>query len=156
VARHLATCILPKGVRVVDFGIGGFDLAYALLDGAEDVTILVDALPRGGTPGTVYLIEPDLADLGSADGESAVVDTHGMDPMKVLRLVRSMGGQPRRVLVVGCEPLTLGPDGGRIGLSATVEAAVDEATRLIESLVAKIVAGQALAGPISTAFTKGA
>ena len=41
-----------------DFGIRGFDLAYALLD-AYDLVILVDACPRGGAPGTVYVIEPD-------------------------------------------------------------------------------------------------
>ena len=43
-----ASCarVFPPEVRVVDFGIRGFDLAYALLDG-YDVTILVDASPRG-------------------------------------------------------------------------------------------------------------
>src|SRR5882672_1813652 len=62
VARKLQQCSLPKDVRVVDFGIRGFDLAYALLDGHE-VTILVDATPRGGEPGTLYTIEPDLSEL---------------------------------------------------------------------------------------------
>ena len=42
------------GVRVIDFGIRGFDLALALLDG-YDAAILVDATPRGGTPGTLYV-----------------------------------------------------------------------------------------------------
>ena len=36
-----------QGVRVVDFGIRGLDLAYALLDPYQAV-ILVDAAPRGG------------------------------------------------------------------------------------------------------------
>ena len=40
---------LPPSVRVRDFGIRGFDLAYALKDGYES-TILVDACPRGGAP----------------------------------------------------------------------------------------------------------
>ncbi|MGH7848434.1 MAG: hydrogenase maturation protease, partial [Candidatus Binatia bacterium] len=53
VARELAKRKLPESVRVVDFGIRGFDLAYALLDG-YDLTILVDAAPRGGLPGTLY------------------------------------------------------------------------------------------------------
>ena len=57
VARRLAAVELPEGVRVVDFGIRGLDLTYALLDGYEAV-ILVDAAPRGGPPGTLYVLEP--------------------------------------------------------------------------------------------------
>ena len=60
-----------------------FDLAYALMD-APDVTILVDACPRGESPGTLYVIEPDLT-AGSV-GEAAdpgVVDAHAMNPMLV-------------------------------------------------------------------------
>jgi hydrogenase maturation protease len=68
VAKRLAGQSFPEGVRVVDFGIRGFDLAYALLEG-PDVTILVDACPRGGAPGTVYVIEADLAELDSAAGQ---------------------------------------------------------------------------------------
>ena len=42
VARRLAQHPLPDTVRVVDFGIRGLDLAYALLD-PYDAVILVDA-----------------------------------------------------------------------------------------------------------------
>ena len=44
VVRQLAGRNLPARVKAIDFGIRGFDLAYALLDGS-DVTILVDACP---------------------------------------------------------------------------------------------------------------
>jgi Ni,Fe-hydrogenase maturation factor len=47
VARRLADREWPEGVRAVDFGIRGYDLAFALLDGL-DLTTLVDATPRGG------------------------------------------------------------------------------------------------------------
>ena len=63
VAKRLASEALPDWVRVADFGIRGLHLAYELLDTAYETTILVDATPRGGAPGTVYLIEPDLATL---------------------------------------------------------------------------------------------
>ena len=46
VARRLADCELPDEVRVVDFGIRGLDLVYALQDG-YDTTILIDAFPHG-------------------------------------------------------------------------------------------------------------
>jgi hydrogenase maturation protease len=134
VARLLAARPAPPGVRVVDYGIRGLDLAYAILDG-YDVTILVDATARGGEPGTLYLIEPEASE---AD-EPVMVEAHAMSPESVLRLVRSMGGTPGRVLVVGCEPETLGPeDEGLMGLSAPVEAALGEAVSMIESLVATI------------------
>src|SRR5947209_14937351 len=83
VARRLARRELPEGARVVDFGIRGLDLTYALLDGYEAV-VLVDAAPRGGPPGTLYVL--DVAGEGSADTEGAapVIEAHGMDPVKVL------------------------------------------------------------------------
>lgn len=45
--------------RAVGFGIRGFDLACAILDG-YDAVMLIDAVSRGGRPGTLYVIEPDL------------------------------------------------------------------------------------------------
>jgi hydrogenase maturation protease len=141
VARRLALHKQPDAVRVVDFGIRGLDLAYALLDG-YDVTILVDATPRAGEPGTLYTIEPDVNNPDHQGVREAVVEAHGMNPMKVFRLVRAMGGQLKRVLLVGCEPSTLGPEEqGQMGLSEPVQAAVEEAVRLIESLVAEILDG---------------
>jgi hydrogenase maturation protease len=138
VARALARRELPDEVRVVDFGIRGFDLAYALMDGYA-VTIFIDATPRGGAPGTLYTIEPDLNELDAIDGQGMMVETHGMNPMKVLAMVRSMGGEFKRILLVGCEPAPLESEEGQMGMSAPVEAAVEEAIRIIESLVAKIL-----------------
>jgi hydrogenase maturation protease len=140
VARQLAGRRQPEAVRVVDFGIRGFDLAYALLDG-YDVTIFVDATPRGGAPGTLYTIEPDLSELAETDARQAAVEPHGMEPMKVLAMVKAMGGEFKRILLVGCEPATLGPEEGQMGLSEPVAAAVGEAVRLIESLVAGMLQG---------------
>ncbi|HVF92054.1 MAG TPA: hydrogenase maturation protease [Blastocatellia bacterium] len=138
VARRLAARELPAEARLVDFGIRGFDLAYALLDGHE-VTVFVDAAPRGGEPGTLYLIEPDLDELDALDPRQAMVETHGMNPMKVLCMVKSMGGSFKRIFLVGCEPATLGPDEGQMGLSEPVEAAVDGAVGMVESLVSRIL-----------------
>lgn len=138
VARALMRRELPDEVRVEDFGIRGFDLAYALMDGYE-VTIFVDATPRGGAVGTLYTIEPDLSELDAIDGAGMMVETHGMNPMKVLTMVKSMGGEFKRILLVGCEPAPLEAEEGQMGLSAPVERAVGEAIRIIESLVAKIL-----------------
>jgi hydrogenase maturation protease len=139
VVQRLARKPLPDHVRVIDFGIRGFDLAYALLDNPYDLTVLVDATAQGGTPGMLYTIEPDFSKLDTVDGAEispASIETHGMNPMRVFQLVKSMGGQFKRVVILGCEPETLGPENeGQLGLSDTVQAAVDEAVRLLERLI---------------------
>jgi hydrogenase maturation protease len=140
VVRRMAGRNLPADVRVSDFGIRGFDLAYALQDGYE-TTILVDACPHGQAPGTLYVIEPDLKALDDPDAPQAVVEAHAMNPMSVLRMARAMNIELKNVLVVGCEPETLGGEEGQMGLSLPVEAAVDEAVKLVESLVNRILNG---------------
>ena len=139
VAKRLASRKLPDEARVVDYGIRGFDLAYALMDG-YDVTIFVDATQRGGEPGTLYIIEPDLNELEAADSQAMMVETHGMNPVKVLLMARSMGAQFNRVLLVGCEPATLGSEEEwQMGLSEPVQAALNKAVEMIESLVTGIL-----------------
>jgi hydrogenase maturation protease len=143
VARRLAARPQPPGVNVADFGIRGLDLAFALLE-EHDLVILVDAAPRGGPPGTLYVIEPGREDLEAPEGSGPMVETHGMDPLKVLRLAHSLGGRPRAIRVVGCEPATLGTEEEpALGLSAVVREAVDEAVPLIERLVAAGLAAPA-------------
>jgi hydrogenase maturation protease len=140
VVRRMAGLMLPESVRVSDFGIRGFDLAYALQDGYE-TTILVDACPRGQAPGTLYVIEPDLQLLDDPEGPPATVEAHAMNPLSVLRMARAMNIEVKNVLLVGCEPETLGGEEGQMGLSSVVDAAVDEAVKLVESLVNRILNG---------------
>lgn len=142
VVRRLSNRRLPAGVRVVDFGIRGLDLAYALLGGYE-LAVLVDALPLGQRPGTLYRFEPRLEDLGARDGEAPPVEPHAMAPTRALALAKSMGGRLPEIAVIGCEPEPVGEDGARMGLSARVEAAVDEAVAMVESLVASALAARA-------------
>jgi hydrogenase maturation protease len=139
VARRLLARPQREAVRVVDFGIRGFDLAYALQDGYA-TTILVDAYPHGQPPGTVTVIEPDLENL--SEGSSDFVQPHAMNPMNVLRMARAMIGTTRRIILVGCEPLTLGPEEGHMGLSDPVESAVDGAVNKIDLLVKQILSGE--------------
>jgi hydrogenase maturation protease len=134
-AGRLAGSRLPAGVEVVDFGIRGMDLAYALGEHYE-AAVLLDATPRGKAPGTLYVIEPEL------DDSEVALDTHGMDPVKVLALARALGGSPPRILVVGCEPLTRMSEDDEVivaELSEPVRAALDEAVRLVESLLEDLI-----------------
>jgi len=136
-AGRLERSELPAGVDVADFGIRGMDLAYALHD--YDAAVLLDAMPRGERPGTLYVLEPDLEEL------EATPDAHGMDPVKVLALARSLGGPLPRTLVVGCEPqVVMDQDSEEVTaeLSEPVTAALDEAVRLVESLVGDLTSTQ--------------
>jgi hydrogenase maturation protease len=141
VVRRMAGLNLPASVRVSDFGIRGFDLAYALQDGYE-TTILVDACPHGQDPGTLYVIEPDLKVLDNPEDPQAAIEAHAMNPMNVLRMARAMNIELKNILLVGCEPETLGGEEGQMGLSAPVESAVDAAVKLIESVIDKVLKGE--------------
>ncbi len=144
VARSLATRQLPENAVVKDFGIRGFDLAYALLD-PWDAVILVDALPRGEPPGTLYTMEPNLAGLGNPASPDMAMNPHGMDPVRVLHLASSMGTIAARVLIVGCEPQDFGDElEGRMGLSTVVQDAVEEASKMVVDLVGRILAEKKL------------
>jgi hydrogenase maturation protease len=131
----------PEGVHVIDFGIRGIDLAYSLLDG-YDALILVDAISRGGAPGTLYLIEPDMVGIDPEKGivaGRAAMEAHSMDPLKVLAFARTLGAQPIPTFLIGCEPLPLDDSEEHIAmqmeLSEPVRSALDEAVKMIDSLV---------------------
>jgi hydrogenase maturation protease len=152
VARRLLHRHYPENVQITDFGIRGIELAYTLLDD-YDTLVLVDAVPRGGQPGTLYLLEPELSDMTPEKGAEAArvaLDTHSMDPVKGLafaRTLRTLSGaqvtRPIHTLLVGCEPTPFG--GGeddaemQMGLSEPVQAAVDEAVKMIDSLVKELL-----------------
>jgi hydrogenase maturation protease len=131
-AGRLCARTLPRGVDVADFGIRGMDLAYAMQDG-YDTVVFLDATPRGEAPGTLYVIEPELDDI------EMTVDAHGMDPLKVLALARTLGAEALpRTLVVGCEPRTrMSAEDEQIvaDLTEPVRASLDRAVTLVEELL---------------------
>jgi hydrogenase maturation protease len=133
VIKRLGSENLPGWVRVTDFGIRGVHLAYEMLDGGYETTIMVDTTRRGGEPGTVYLIEPDIETLEPREPVS--LDAHGMDPQAVLGALKLLGGATGRVYVVGCEPLQTEEE---IGLSPPVARGVLEAIELIHEIVASL------------------
>ncbi len=94
-------------------------------------------------PGTVYVLEPDLdgdATAASPDHAEGSFQGHAMTPDSVFALVRALGGRPRNVTVVGCEPLTFGPENeGCMGLSEPVANAVPEAVAIVEQLLSRLV-----------------
>jgi hydrogenase maturation protease len=130
VAGRLARRPVPRDMTVVDFGIRGLDLAYALGDG-YDAAIFVDVACRGRAPGTLFVFEPTI----EANGEGGV-SAHGIAPAEVLAMARTLTGASCPVRVVACEPLSFGGEEGSIGLSPAVEAAVEPAIELTLSVAA--------------------
>ncbi len=129
VVRRLRAERLPSAVELADYGIRGVHLAYRLLD-APDLLVLVDAVRRGGPPGTLYLIDPEV----DPEPATALADGHAVDVASVLAAVRALGGTLPPVRLVGCEPGTLAE---RMGLGDAVAAAVSAAVRLVRELVVK-------------------
>jgi hydrogenase maturation protease len=158
VARRLAGRPLPEGVHVVDFGIRSYDLAYALME-EWDLVILIDAVPRGGQPGTIYVIEPELPSQDAP--QAAALDGHTMNPVAVLQMVAMLRGETGAstgvpslrsngsLLVVGCEPSPANPEEAGMELSAPVRAAVDEAIRVIEGLISRFQATSTVGAVLS-------
>jgi hydrogenase maturation protease len=128
VARRLASEDFGPDVKVVDFGIRGVHLAYELLDG-YDKLVLIDALPTDDPPGTLVVMEPDLASLAGG----TAMDAHSLDPAAVLGMLTDLGGHVEQVVIVGCQPEVL--DEG-MDLSPKVAAALDGAVQLVRELVA--------------------
>ena len=140
VAHALSKRPLPEVVTVKDFGIRGFDLAYALVDPWRAV-ILVDALPRGEAAGTLFVMEPGPNSVNVSASPDLAFNAHGMDPVRVLHLAASIGAITAEVLIVGCEPQDFGDElEGRMGLSAPVRAAIADGCDMVERLTQRLMA----------------
>ncbi len=117
-----------RDVALLDVGTGGFRLAQELMSG-YDCLIIVDAMRRGGAPGSVYVLQVD----GVEPAER--VDMHLTVPASALAVAKALGALPSRVFMVGCEPGDV--DELSTGLTAPVRAAVDAAVRHIHGLLGR-------------------
>jgi hydrogenase maturation protease len=133
-ARH----DIPEGVTVIETGIGGMSLVQELMAG-YDALVLLDACRRGGPPGHVYLLEPEVPEAATLEPSARrdfFADTHYATPSRALALVAAIGSLPPLVRVVGCEATEL--DDYRLGLSPPVELATGRAVEMAVRLLKKI------------------
>jgi hydrogenase maturation protease len=131
VMRHVPHRLAGPRIELVDYGIRGMHLAYDLLESCEAL-VLIDAIPSRGAPGTVHVFEADHESLTAAAG----LDAHAMDPGAVFASLNALGGTPPYTVVIGCEAADV--DEG-IGLSAEVAAAIPEAVRALEDVLARLL-----------------
>jgi hydrogenase maturation protease len=107
--------------------------------------ILVDAMPGGDTPGTIYVFEPEL-DAANDNGD-VPINAHGLDPVRVLQLAKRLGRVPQRIIVVGCEPERV--ESGELtgetlsAVSPRVDAAIGEAVKIVETLARELATSAA-------------
>ncbi|MGI8836069.1 MAG: hydrogenase maturation protease [Pyrinomonadaceae bacterium] len=124
-------------VTIFEAGIAGIALVQELMSG-YDLLIIADTMHRGGAPGTIYVIEPEVPELeekASYDLHQSLADAHYSDPAKVLILAKALDVLPPKVFLIGCEPSDydeLGAD-----LSPAVQRAVKVALVNIDSIVAR-------------------
>jgi hydrogenase maturation protease len=139
VARALLARGLPPAVKVQDFGIRSFDLAYALTEGYEAI-ILVDAVSQRASPGTVFLIEPEV---GGFEAGVSSADAHTMNPVAVIQMAERLGGIKGKLFLVGCEPRILDSEDGEMELSDEVRRGVPRALEMIGRLVNELLEKEA-------------
>jgi hydrogenase maturation protease len=127
VIRRLHAMHPPSAdVELIDVGTGGIRLAQELLT-PYDRLIIVDAMTRGGVPGSIYVLVADSVE------STAEIDLHSVVPSRALALAKALGALPREVFMVGCEPAEV--DELTTELSSPVRAAVDLALERIHQLL---------------------
>ena len=127
VVRRLHTPhAVPAGTVLLEVGTGGIALAQELLT-PYDRLVVVDAMRRGGAPGTVYVLQVEGVETLRS------VDMHMAVPSRALGLAQALGGLPREVFMVGCEPMVV--DDLRMDLSDAVAASIDSAVAAVRRLL---------------------
>ena len=127
VLHRLAESGVPDGVELLEVGTGGIRLAQELLGGYQRL-VIVDAMTRGGRPGSVYVLAVDSVD------PITEVDMHMAVPSQALALARALGALPARVFMVGCEPSAV--DELTMEMSPDVRGAVEPALARVRELLA--------------------
>lgn len=140
IARRLAGWnTLPAHVKVVEVGIGGIHLVQELMNG-YDVLVVIDAVERGSSPGTLYLLEPEVPDLALYPDEARqdfLADVHYTTPSKALILAKALGILPPKVFIIGCQPANAADLG--IGLSKTVQHVIQHALEQVDDLIQELL-----------------
>jgi hydrogenase maturation protease len=98
---------LPENVEAQDVGLCGITLAPDLMD--YDHVIFIDAVHKGGKPGTIYRIEIKAEEVEELKSDEAMnsftFSVHETRLEELLLFAKTIGTLPSTVTVIGCEIL---------------------------------------------------
>jgi hydrogenase maturation protease len=118
----------PAGTVFLEVGTGGVALAQELMTPCDRL-VIVDAMTKGGAPGSVYVLRVEGVETARS------IDMHMAVPARVLELAQAMGTLPREVFLVGCEPAVV--DDLTMELSGPVQGAIEPALRKVQALLGR-------------------
>lgn len=118
--------VAGEDVELLDVGTGGMRLAQELLT-PYDRLIILDAVTRGGAPGTVYTLAIDDVQ------PTREIDMHTTVPSRALEVARALGSLPAEIYLVGCEPASV--DELTTDFTPAVRDAVEHALHQVEELL---------------------
>lgn len=136
-AQRLADMDLGADVRVIETGIGGIHLVQELMD-PVDALVVLDCVDQQRAPGTVMVIEPEVADVGELalmERYDFLADMHYATPERAFMLARALGVLPPTFLLVGCQPADA--ETMSLEMSDVVAGAIDVAVREVQRLLAE-------------------
>jgi hydrogenase maturation protease len=119
-------------VAFMEVGTAGIGLAQELLTPCDRL-IIVDAMKRGGRPGSVYVTEVESVEPATD------IDLHLAVPARALAVAKALNALPGEVFIVGCEPAEV--DELTTELTPMVAAAVETALEHVRRLLG---AGQSI------------
>jgi len=130
-------------VDVRDVGLCGVTLAPDLAD--YSLVIFLDAVQRGGSPGTLYRAEikaEDVSIWNENAKEKAIlspISIHETRLEEILRFAKAIGTLPEKVIFIGCEikEVKLGEE-----MSEEVENAVKKAVDIVLEEVSRYISSK--------------
>ncbi len=140
IAQRLCNERLPAGVVIHEAGIAGLTLVQELFD-AYDGLVVIDAVERGGSPGTLYELEASIPDVAALDEDQRFdffADMHYAEPGRAMALAQALGVLPRSVVVVGCQAGEVEEFG--LGFTPAVEAVLDRAVAFALAIITRLAA----------------
>ena len=134
-------------VDVRDVGLCGVTLAPDLAD--YSLVIFLDAVQRGGSPGTLYRAEIKAEDVSiwneNAKEEAVLspISIHETRLEEILRFAKAIGTLPEKVIFIGCEikEVKLGEE-----MSEEVENAVKKAVNIVLEEVSQYISSESGGG----------
>lgn len=129
IIKRLQTLDLPENVELEDLSTSAVAALHKLTEKRYDKLILLSALRRGATPGTIYKEEPEIelpdeSEIQERMAESVSGAISLDDTLIICKYYQSL---PKHVIVIGVEPESTSPG---LSLTGTVQEVADKVIAL--------------------------